>query len=95
MSNAQHTPGPWNKVTNSSGRTYRVEGCGETVASFPIMGTSIDVQENEANARLIAAAPELLQAITQIINDLPQRRDWLDPALEQYARAAIAKAKGE
>ncbi|WP_041862712.1 hypothetical protein [Bordetella petrii] len=56
----------------------------------------------EANARLIAAAPELLDALESL---LPMLADWHDefpdhvgdkegPAIKA-ARAAIAKAKGE
>jgi hypothetical protein len=47
-----------------------------------------------ANASLISAAPELLYCLDQIMNDLPSKKDWLDPALEKMAQAAIAKAKG-
>jgi hypothetical protein len=48
--------------------------------------------ERDANARLIAAAPDLLYALQQIVSDLPSNRDWLSPDLERAARAAIAKA---
>lgn len=60
-----------------------------------------DPEVNEANARLIAAAPELLTALEGMIevyggsNDvdgLPKHVVELD--LIQEARAAIAKAKG-
>lgn len=46
-----------------------------------------------ANARLISAAPDLLFALKQIIQDLPSKRDWLDPVLERMAKDAIAKAE--
>jgi hypothetical protein len=45
--------------------------------------------------RLIAAAPDLLWVLQQIVNDLPSNRDWLDRNLESFALAAIAKALGE
>lgn|SRR3990167_1927065 len=48
----------------------------------------------EANARLIAASPELFHCLKRIIEELPSRRDWLDPQLEYESRAAIAKAEG-
>ncbi len=52
--------------------------------------------EHEDNARLIAAAPDLLEALENAVGDLKAiievRGDSID--LTQY-RAAIAKAKGE
>jgi hypothetical protein len=45
----------------------------------------------EANARLIAAAPDLLNALKSLLND---QRDASLPILAQ-ARAAIARAEGE
>lgn len=45
----------------------------------------------KANARLIAAAPDLFAALVRLLDD---QRDASLPALEQ-ARAAIAKATGE
>jgi hypothetical protein len=58
-----------------------------------------DPAEHEANARLIAAAPELLAALEAVVALDSARltaRDWgaaKDAAYSQ-ARAAIAKAKG-
>jgi hypothetical protein len=52
-----------------------------------IDGVNLD-RLNEINA-------ELLYCLQQIIQDLPTRRHWLDPVIEQMARAAIAKAEGE
>ena len=44
-----------------------------------------------ANARLIAAAPELLEALCDMVSD----RAELSEATVQFAKAAIAKATGE
>lgn len=46
-----------------------------------------DTVEIEANARLIASAPELLAALERLVH--PMADDDLD-----YAREIIAKAKG-
>ena len=52
------------------------------------------------NARLIAAAPELLEALEGIVNEFVQSPEWLDPkpnspeeAWFSSARSAITKAK--
>ena len=47
----------------------------------------------EANARLIAAAPELLEALELVMDRLVDRHETDEAAV--HARAAIAKAKGE
>lgn len=56
-----HTPGPWDNMADgssvkafNSGVTVCETECGSQVASY---------EERQANARLIAAAPELLEAL--------------------------------
>jgi len=62
--------------------------CGEeTLAIVPTNGR----QCGKANASLIAAAPELLGALCDMVSD----RDCLSEGTINFARAAIAKAKGE
>ena len=89
----QHTTGPW-----------RIGDAGFTVFGPP-NGTSapevVAPCKTRANARLIAAAPELLAALNRIADSEPRpnrNRDF-DPdvveALQRIARAAVAKAKGE
>lgn len=46
-----------------------------------------------ANARLIAAAPDLLAVVEEIGNHLYEKQDYF--RVREMARAAIAKAKGE
>ena len=86
----QHTQGQWKHVLAPS----------QIVAGDKIICTlnqcNLDGQEFEkyANARLIAAAPELLDALESLLSaskteDVP---DILDA--EEKARAAINKAKG-
>lgn len=85
MSN--HTPGPW-----SAGHTfqkYHAVTCGDGRA-VALTGTlfSADSAESIANAHLIAAAPELLEALIGL-------EQWVGGTAYDRARAAIAKAKGE
>lgn len=81
-----HTPGPWVVVQHPDGWTIqnRATGAGACVASQ--YGDS-----NEANARLIAAAPDLLAALKDAVNWLD---DFDDNETLTAARAAILKAEG-
>ena len=83
--NTQHTPGPWVVYDDSNdGKTNCIEiaARGKTVAriyhSVP--------EEDLPNARLIAAAPELLEALHGLLL-FPN-----NPRENIKARAAIAKA---
>ena len=50
--------------------------------------------EASANARLIAAAPELLEALKAICDEQDANEGYATPATYDAARAAIAKAIG-
>ena len=91
-----HTPGPWkaeklNEDTWLIGSNYN-----------RIIGDvwAIDVGTPAANARLIAAAPDLLAALERLVDFFGVAsntgsspvRTWSEV---QAAKAAIAKAKGE
>ena len=100
---SKHTPGPWKysdmkdfdhfAISQEEGAPYTHHS--SDVGSAFYMLSCQPKPVAEANARLIAAAPDLLYCLQQIIRDLPTRRDWLDPVIEKMARAAIAKAEGE
>ena len=92
-----HTPGPWWRdddgfIASGSDKTYI------TVAS-PNCSEDIDIDEREANARLIAAAPELLAALEDAEFLLRKAGLIAGPMQDSFkrsatdARAAIAKAK--
>jgi len=79
--NTQHTPGPW-----TANRRY-VETKDQTICE--IFGG------NREDARLIAAAPDLLGALKAMLTHMGMDEDeWNKPTFAQ-ARAAIAKATGE
>lgn len=66
MSNTtKHTPGPWSAA--HSEKTFGVVVCskGHYVADAYSRSDDDGNNETEANARLIAAAPELLEALVQ------------------------------
>ena len=102
---AKYTPGPWN-IGSSDLPVSRMsihcgghkDSCHSTVAlmvSRGVIGISHD--EEFANARLIAAAPELLEALEDCVAVMDRELAGLkaiQPELSS-ARAAIAKATGE
>lgn len=56
----KHTPGPWIVRVNASGNpfVYRVDGV--IICGVAMVREGMDRAENEANAALIASAPDLL-----------------------------------
>jgi len=104
MSNA-HTPGPWSLhiVPTSVGFCFKVgpfpwkdgrqnHAC--IYADYP-GANQITNTELGANARLIAAAPDLLEALQTIVNSAEANQAAILYPLIDDARAAIAKATGE
>ena len=87
----KHTPGPWRWSQNPHGGA-RVETQSVGVADvLSRAGVPHPVQEScAATARLIAAAPELLEALELIANTGMDARQCM-----LTARAAIKKAIGD
>ena len=99
MAQGQHTPGPWT-VTRSKMETdgafdYAISADGVLVLA-EVFGRDAKGgwPPSEANARLIAAAPEMLAALRQmVVNSKGDRKEYRD--CHKKALAAIAKATGE
>lgn len=99
--NAQHTPGPWHVWPDSFERfgpeeTPDVYVGNASEHSALILSQGLPGQV-EANARLIAAAPEMLTALRDAENwlgELDAGPDTGAQALIAELRAAIAKAEG-
>jgi len=86
-----HTPGPWHlrERPNSGGGHFVEPGIATVHGSGRIP---------DANARLIAAAPDLLAALEMAVRYLPSVQvDGIvqDTAALKTAKDAIAKAKGK
>jgi len=83
VASASHTPAPWViKGTQILGQ--------ENYPSFyPVCEMDMGNGECVANARLIAAAPDLLEALEMML------ADSLDEGAIYHAAQAIKKAKGE
>lgn len=109
----KHTPGPWHvgdlAAPNLAGRNALVYApSGYAVADAKVFHCKFGVPEMEANARLIAAAPDMLEALEGLLLVEPTTRSDLawemltihekarryDQALERI-KSAIAKARGE
>ena len=84
-----HTPGPWSAHAHESTDTYTIHVAGRSWESWAVAHVG-DCTDDEANARLIAAAPDLLEALKNVIRGVP---DTWDGVIK--ARAAIAKAEGK
>ena len=93
----KHTPGPWNSRIKSE-RTWNVgvyDAQGNEVAHVSVK-SALTAHRRDADARLIAAAPDLLSALQQIecLDDSVIGVNRIEYA-RNIARAAIAKATGE
>ncbi|RKQ38549.1 hypothetical protein [Enterobacter sp. R1(2018)] len=101
MSEFKGTPGPWSagEDEESMATSIITAGSGDILCVVGTFMTSIE--EDLANAALIAAAPDLLEALQRLKTEITLSdvdmdyieshfRPWLDKA-----QAAISKATGE
>ena len=97
------TPGPWQLETESrsvdGSELVITDAIGAyTVATCRILDTGVaDVYEGEANARLIAAAPDLAAAARKAIGFIASRLPAVDAeaqGVRETLVAALAKAEG-
>lgn len=110
-SETKHTPGPWFSWRNSSNEMYTISTAEteienddefeETGEDLTVAGVWLGEEEDaedvaKANARLIAAAPELLAALKTLIEPCAcyGRNQGNHGVSCEIARAAIAKAVG-
>lgn len=96
MSKAKHTPGPWKVASAAACAEIEVMEIAEVahLRVIPAAGGWPAPGEPEVDASLIAAAPELLEALQRLI-DSGDVRDAAEKGAVSMARAAIAKATGE
>jgi hypothetical protein len=96
---AKHTQGPWAALMQDPPTIADRRGC-RVALSCVLPGQS--AEEQQANARLIAAAPDLLEALRGLLRETkaknPSPKVGKDFSLLVYieaARKAIARAEGE
>lgn len=97
----EHTPGPWavdpDDRPGMEWNNHIVQQASPHIAiCFMTHSGKRDNSEAEANARLIASAPELLAALDLLVKDVADYEAWQRPchALD-VAIAALKKARGE
>ncbi|WP_454676643.1 hypothetical protein [Achromobacter marplatensis] len=105
----KHTPGPWHAgepfesfpgaelrfhISQAEGAPYTQHYSDvANLLAETIPGEKLDIQR--ANARLIAAAPELLDALEVLLDmDISYQRGPKVQEAESAARLAVAKARG-
>jgi hypothetical protein len=112
MNNTLHTPAPWKIATFDGPHEYASieagDGISEVVRVCDIPNWPCAIEEMQANARLISAAPDLLSAVDSCLEimiraigeRLPiqkgtecEETDWQTAI--RNAREALRKAKGE
>lgn len=102
---AKHTPGPW-KVFNA-GPHYNNQAIDNLQIQYGEDGECIsDHVYTQADARLIAAAPELMEALERSDKQMEMAGECIEAgrydeallhvrSMTRQRRAAIAKARGE
>jgi hypothetical protein len=97
---SEHTPGNWKFVERGRARVLTDDSdCGHQICSVTGYARR-DESERIANARLLAAAPDLLEAAREAMRTLRVLGDyhgWSEPIEREYnaLKTAIAKAEGE
>lgn len=89
-----HTPGPWStdaELAHESVLDYKGKLVADCCILFPDGGRTPD--ENYANARLIAAAPDLLAALEEVLSTAGGCAGFYEMAVDN-AEDIIAKVKG-
>lgn len=109
-SKVKHTPGPWQPISSRTNEDIAIVAPPKTIIAevFHRTGDYEDCAPVEANARLIAAAPALLDALKAVVGYWNQKAArnreraelggvyYVDPEPHyvRLARAAIALAEG-
>ena len=93
MTKTKHTPGPWHIIDHAfPGLNHRnrpiVDDAGDTLCA--VRGDGVVNSIRDANARLIAAAPDLLA----FARECARADSDCGESIREAARAAIARAEG-
>lgn len=91
---SKHTPGPWAISTDKfeCGIAQGVRSKNGSICQINWMVRKRAPLESEANARLIAAAPEMLEVLREMAQ--PNNKAFITPRMALLIDSAIAKAEG-
>jgi hypothetical protein len=96
----RHTPGPWwidNRNIRSA--TVKPDWMPKGIKLATVVEGAVGSAESDANARLIAAAPDLLAALQAIMEWAGTEEGYqalpFEPPWNPQVQAAIARATGE
>lgn len=101
---SKHTPGPWSVETrhivhailDTKGQEITFQDVSPQKDAGSITSRGRSPEETQANARLIAAAPELLELADRMLEIIDYNRHKLNVSdFEKEIIAAIAKARGQ
>jgi hypothetical protein len=110
MKNTPHTPGPWHYRSNAHSKStfgisifhgtapYEEGLIADLSGRYKSYRTEAEIGPSTiANARLIAAAPDLLSALEEMMSVFQDHEQYDEESAEviQSARSALRKAKGE
>jgi hypothetical protein len=85
-----HTPGPWQYAFEGGTVAFITEADGTTVAKLSATENTTAHSALPSNARLIAAAPELLAALQLVYANAGESPEWIRARIGP----AIARATG-
>ena len=99
MSESKHTPGPWIAFSDEIDDHTNIVSIADRTRLVLVLPRRL---KSEPDVRLIAAAPDLLEAL-ELILELRGKElgEWMltpnakYPTLKCYAEAALARARGE
>ena len=103
MTSATHTPGPWTVGCPNGKRHYVMCGGHTVIAELPNTQAESSAyvieqfHRREANARLIATAPDLLCMLQRVMDEICMTEAGMAhvaPLTLEQGRAALAKARG-
>lgn len=91
---SKHTPGPWTSYTG----TNSIWAEGKRAVCIVTGARKHEDEERDANANLIAAAPDLLEALEHIMRCIPMggfAQIHHGSSTWEQIDAAVSKARGE
>lgn len=88
----EFTKGPW--VKSKHGRLEGADGQAIAISGLSVTIQHYDDGEGIANANLIAAAPDMYEALKRVQTSIGGTVCEQDLAILDYCRAALAKAEG-